>query len=74
MLSTVAASALTSYITGAHSRPTRLRLAHAAVHGDTTAFGWVAAILAIGAAIGAVLYEHGTTALRVDSAAPGTAH
>ena len=42
LLSTIAASALTSYVAGAHEHPTRLLLAHAAVHGDTTAFAWAA--------------------------------
>jgi len=43
LLSTIAASALTSYITSAHAHPTRLLVAHAAVHGDITAFAWAAA-------------------------------
>ena len=75
LLSTIATSAITSYITGAHTHPTRLLIAHAAVHGDTTAFTWAAAIFAVGAVIAAALYERGTRALTVDvSAAPATAH
>jgi EmrB/QacA subfamily drug resistance transporter len=75
LLSTIAASALTSYVTSAHAHPTRLLLAHAAVHGDTTAFAWAAAFFAVGAVIAACLYERGTTALRVDAAAAAaTAH
>ena len=75
LLSTVAASAITSYITGAHTHPTRLLIAHAAVHGDTTAFAWAAAIFAAGAVIAASLYGRGTRALTVDAnAAPATAH
>ena len=75
LLSTVAASSVTSYITGAGARPTRLMLAHAAVHGDTTAFVWAAAIFAAGALIAAALFEHGTKALAVDArTAAATAH
>jgi hypothetical protein len=75
LLSTIATSAITSYITGAHTHPTRLLIAHAAVHGDTTAFAGVAALFALGAAIAASLYERGTKALRIDAAAaPASAH
>ena len=75
LLSTIASSALASYIRGAHSHPTPLLLAHAAVHDDTTAFACAAAILATGAAIAAALCEHGTNALRIDATAtPATAH
>ena len=55
--------------------PTPLLLAHAAVHGDTTAFAWAAAFFAAGAVIAASLYERGTKALRIDaSVAPATTH
>jgi len=75
LLSTIEASALTSYVTSAHAHPTPLLLAHAAVHGDTTAFAWAAALFAAGAVIAASLYERGTKALRIDAAAePATAH
>ena len=75
LLSTIAASAVTSYVTSAHAHPTGLLLAHAAVHGDTTAFAWAAALFAAGAVIAASLYERGTKALRIDgAAAPATAH
>jgi hypothetical protein len=47
-------------------------LAHAALHGDTTAFAWAAAILAAGAVIAAAVFERGTRALTVDTA-PATA-
>jgi EmrB/QacA subfamily drug resistance transporter len=69
LLTTIAASAITSYITSAHAHPTRLLFAHAAVHGDATAFGWAAAMFAAGAVIAATLFEPGTKALRVDAAA-----
>ena len=74
LLSTIAASALTNYITSAHTHPTRLLLAHAALHGDTTAFAWAAVIFAAGAVIAATLFEHGTKALGIKAtAAPATA-
>lgn len=66
---------MTSYITSAHARPTPLLLAHAALHGDTTAFAWAAAFFGAGAVIAAALFEPGTKALRVETtAAPVTAH
>ena len=75
LLSTVATSALTSYIVGAHTHPTRLLLAHAAVHGYVTAFAWAGVLFAIGAIIAGVLFEPGTKALEVDpAAAPALAH
>ena len=75
LLSTIATSALANYVTSAHAHPTRLLIAHAAVHGDTTAFAWAAVMFALGAVIAAALFERGTNALTVDaSAAPATAH
>ena len=66
---------MTSYIAGAGAHPSRLLLAHAAVHGDTTAFVWAAAIFSVGALIAAALFERGTKALAVDArTAPATAH
>ena len=69
LLSTVATSALGSFIAAAHARPTALLVANAAVHGDTTAFGWAAAIFLAGAIIAAALFEHGTKALEFEPAA-----
>jgi hypothetical protein len=75
LLSTVATSALANDITSAHTHPTRMLIAHAAVHGYTTAFAWAAAIFAVGAVIAAALFERGTRALTVDaSIAAATAH
>ena len=75
LLSTIATSAITSYIAGAHTHPTKSLIAHAAVHGDTTAFAWAAVTFALGAAIAAALFERGTRALAVDATAgPATAH
>jgi EmrB/QacA subfamily drug resistance transporter len=75
LLSTIATSALTSYITGAHAHVSQALIAHAAVHADTTAFTWAAAIFAIGAVIAGSLFEPGTKALEVDpEMAPAMAH
>ncbi len=75
LLSTIATSALANYIANAHTHPTTPLIAHAAVHGDTTAFAWAAAIFALGAVIAAALFERGTKALTLDaSIAPATAH
>jgi hypothetical protein len=50
-------------------------IACAAVHGDTTAFAWAAAIFAVGAIIAGALFEHGTKALELDAgAASAMAH
>ena len=74
LLSTIATSAVTSYITGAHTHPTKSLIAHAAVHGDTTAFAWAAVMFGLGAVIAAALFDRGTRALTVDAtAAPATA-
>jgi EmrB/QacA subfamily drug resistance transporter len=69
LLSTVATSALTSYIAAAHARPTGQLVAHAAVHGDATAFAWAAALFAAGAIIAGTLFERGTKALALEPAA-----
>jgi hypothetical protein len=75
LLSTIAASAVTTYIATAHAHPTRLLLANAAVRGDTRGFAWAAAIFAAGAVIAAALFERGTKALRIAAdAALATAH
>jgi EmrB/QacA subfamily drug resistance transporter len=75
LLSTVAATAATSLITTAHARPTTLLIAHATIHGYTTAFGWAAAIFAVGAIIAGTLFEPGTKALEIESVvSPAVAH
>jgi EmrB/QacA subfamily drug resistance transporter len=53
LLSTVAATAASSFVTG--KQPTTALLAHAAVHGYTTAFWWAAGIFAVGALLTALL-------------------
>jgi EmrB/QacA subfamily drug resistance transporter len=55
LLSTLAASAVTSYIGGQHR--TSALLAQATVHGYTTAFGFAAGIFLIGAVAAAVLFS-----------------
>jgi EmrB/QacA subfamily drug resistance transporter len=57
LLSTLAASAATSYLSG--SRPSSALLAHAAVHGYTTAFAVAAGIFAVGAIVAVTVYERG---------------
>ncbi len=51
LLSTLAASAVTSELATATTRPDAAALAHAAVHGYTTAFWWAAGIYAVGAVV-----------------------
>ena len=56
LLSTMAASAVTSQLAAAAGRPDAALAAQAAVHGYTTAFWWAAGIFAVGAVIcGALL-------------------
>ncbi len=55
LLSTLAATAATSYLGGGH--PTPAALAGAAVHGYTTAFAWAAGIFAVGALVAGLLFE-----------------
>jgi EmrB/QacA subfamily drug resistance transporter len=75
LLSTIATSALAGYITGAHAPVSQALITHAAVHADTTAFAWAAAIFAIGAVIAGTLFERGTKALEIEPGmAPSLAH
>lgn len=53
LLSTLAATAASSFVAG--KQPTTTLVAHAAVHGYTTAFWWAAGIFAIGALLTALL-------------------
>jgi EmrB/QacA subfamily drug resistance transporter len=64
LLSTLAATAATNYLTSAGGRPTAILAAHAAVHGYTTAFAWAAGIFVLGALIAITLFERGVP--RVD--------
>jgi EmrB/QacA subfamily drug resistance transporter len=65
LLSTLATSATNSYLAGA--RPSAALIAHATVHGYTTAFAWSAALFAVGAVLAAVVFRRG-----VPQAAPAT--
>jgi hypothetical protein len=66
---------VTGFITSAHTHPTRMLLAHAALHGDTTAFAWAAAMFAVGAIVSAGLFQRGTKALGLEAGpAPAVAH
>jgi predicted MFS family arabinose efflux permease len=56
MLSTIAASAVTSFMAGAHAAPSAALLAHASVHGYTMAFAWAAAIFGLGAVVAGALF------------------
>jgi nitrate/nitrite transporter NarK len=60
LLSTVAASATTSYLKGL--QPSAAVVARASVHGYATAFAWSAAIFAVGAVGAAVTYKGGKPA------------
>ena len=51
LLSTLAASAVTSQLANVAGRPDPAAIAHAAVHGYTTAFWWAAGIYAVGAVV-----------------------
>jgi hypothetical protein len=57
LLSTLAASAATSYL--GSGRPSAALLAGAAVHGYTTAFAWAGAIFLAGALVSGLLFEPG---------------
>jgi hypothetical protein len=61
LLSTFAASAATSYLSGAHATPALL--AEATVHGYSTAYLWAAGIFALGAIIAAAVFPRGVRAL-----------
>jgi MFS family permease len=67
LLSTFAASAVTSYIGGAQRTPALL--AAATVHGYTTAFFWSAGFFVLGAIVAALLFPPGVRILEPDSSA-----
>ncbi len=72
LLSTIAASAVTSFATDAGAATPQV-MAEAAVHGYTTAFWFSAAIFAVGAIATALLLESGAPEFDPD-AAPAMAH
>jgi hypothetical protein len=61
LLSTIATSAATSFVTSAHTIPTKVLLTHAAVHGYTTGFAVAAGIFAVGAVIAGLLFGRGVS-------------
>jgi EmrB/QacA subfamily drug resistance transporter len=67
LLSTISASAASSYL--ASRQPSAIVVAHAAVHGYTTAFWWAAAIFAVGAVIAGLLLRGGTPELSTGTTA-----
>lgn len=68
LLSSVGASAVSGFVAAAHARPTGSLIAHAAVHGDTVAFTWAAAIFLAGAVIAGFMFEGRSAALGLASA------
>ncbi len=75
LLSTLAASAVTSELAGIAGRPTSLDLSRAAVHGYTTAFWWAAGIYAVGAVVCASLLTARSRAVgRIAAGEPVLAH
>jgi predicted MFS family arabinose efflux permease len=71
LLSTLAASATTGFLSGVHSTPGLL--AEATVHGYTTAYVWAAGIFALGAIVAAALFRPGVRVLD-PAAEPVLAH
>jgi EmrB/QacA subfamily drug resistance transporter len=59
LLSTLAASAASSYVADAGVKPTDAIMAQAAVHSYTTAFWWAAGIFAAGAVVAALVLRPG---------------
>jgi hypothetical protein len=71
LLSTLATSATNSYLAGAH--PSAALIAHATVHGYTTAFAWSAALFALGAILAALVFPRGVRQVG-EAAEPVFAH
>jgi EmrB/QacA subfamily drug resistance transporter len=75
LLSTLAATAVSSDLASAAGRPDPSLVAHAAVHGYTTAFWWAAGIFAVGAIVCAALLTPRSRAAALATAAePALAH
>ncbi len=62
LLSSIAASAATSFVSNAHAIPTRGLIAQAAVHGYTIGFAVAGGIFLAGAVIAGLLFERGRVA------------
>jgi EmrB/QacA subfamily drug resistance transporter len=74
LLSTLAASAVTSELASAGGRADAAALANAAVHGYTTAFWWSAGIFAVGAIVCSTLLTRRSIEPGVAAAEPALAH
>jgi EmrB/QacA subfamily drug resistance transporter len=73
-LSSIAASAVTSFAAESGAGATPALMAEAAVHGYTTAFWWSAAIFAVGAVASALLLRSGAATQPAPGAEPVLAH
>ena len=75
LLSTLAASAVTSELAVAAGRPDAAAVAHAAVHGYTVAFWWAAGIYAVGAVVcAALLTRRSVEVAQANAGEPAFAH
>jgi EmrB/QacA subfamily drug resistance transporter len=74
LLSTLAASAVTSELASVGGRPDAAALAHAAVHGYTTAFWWSAGIFAAGAIVSSALLTRRSVEVGAAAAEPALVH
>jgi len=74
LLSTLAASAVSSDLAGVVGRPDPSLMVHAEVHGYTTAFWWAAGIYAVGAIVCAALLTPRSRLAAVEAARPALAH
>jgi EmrB/QacA subfamily drug resistance transporter len=68
LLSTIATSAMTSFLAGTHATPGLI--ATATVHGYTTAFTWSAAMFAFGAVVALLLFRPGVRLAAEPAAEP----
>ena len=75
LLSTLAASAVTSELAGAAARPDAAAVGAAAVHGYTVAFWWAAGIFAVGAVVcAALLTRRSVEVAQANAGEPAFAH
>jgi EmrB/QacA subfamily drug resistance transporter len=74
LLSTLAASAVSNDLAGVVGPPDPSLMAHAAVHGYTTAFWWAAGIYAVGSIVCAALLTPRSRLAAVDAAGSALAH
>jgi EmrB/QacA subfamily drug resistance transporter len=74
LLSTLAASAVTSELASATTRPDAAALAHAAVHGYATAFWWATGIFAVGSVVCSALLSSRSKEVAAQAAEPAFAH